>query len=50
MLPAYGSKRVELACAHALHVGAKSYKPVERLLEIGHEAQSGEIDAADRSR
>ncbi|MGD0680312.1 MAG: hypothetical protein ABSC94_33470 [Polyangiaceae bacterium] len=33
----YGGERVELACAHALHFGAKSYKPVERLLELGRE-------------
>jgi transposase len=33
----YGEARVEAACAHALHFGARSYKPVERLLELGRE-------------
>jgi hypothetical protein len=33
----YGEARVESACAHALHFGARSYKPVERLLELGRE-------------
>jgi transposase len=33
----YGERRVEAACAHALHFGARSYKPVERLLELGRE-------------
>jgi transposase len=33
----YGESRVEAACAHALHFGARSYKPVERLLELGRE-------------
>jgi transposase len=33
----YGNARVEAACAHALHFGARSYKPVERLLELGRE-------------
>jgi len=33
----YGEKRVESACAHALHFGARSYKPVERLLALGRE-------------
>jgi transposase len=33
----YGAERVERACAHALHFGARSYKPVERLLELGRE-------------
>ncbi len=31
----YGEPRVEKACAHALHFGARSYKPVARLLELG---------------
>ena len=34
----YGSTRLETACAHALHFGARSYKPVERLLALGREA------------
>jgi transposase len=33
----YGEERVEAACAHALHFGARSYKPVERLLVLGRE-------------
>jgi len=33
----YGEQRVEAACAHALHFGARSYKPVERLLILGRE-------------
>jgi hypothetical protein len=33
----YGPERLERACAHALHFGARSYKPVERLLELGRE-------------
>lgn len=33
----YGEHRVEAACAHALHFGARSYKPVERLLALGRE-------------
>lgn len=33
----YGDARVEVACAHAMHFGARSYKPVERLLALGRE-------------
>jgi transposase len=33
----YGEERLEAACAHALHFGARSYKPVERLLALGRE-------------
>jgi transposase len=33
----YGESRVEAACAHALHFGARSYRPVERLLALGRE-------------
>ena len=33
----YGDARVEAACAHALRFGARSYKPVERLLALGRE-------------
>ena len=33
----YGAERVEAACAHALHFGARSYKPIERLLVLGRE-------------
>lgn len=33
----YGDARVEAACAHAMHFGARSYKPIERLLALGRE-------------
>jgi hypothetical protein len=33
----YGAERIEGACAHALHFGARSHKPVERLRELGRE-------------
>jgi transposase len=33
----YGAERTERACAHALCCGAKSYKPVKRILELGLE-------------
>jgi transposase len=33
----YGNERLEVACAHAMHFGARSYKPVERLLALGRE-------------
>jgi hypothetical protein len=33
----YGDDRVEAACRHAMHFGARSYKPVERLLKLGRE-------------
>lgn len=33
----YGDSRIEAACAHAMHFGARSYKPVERLLALGRE-------------
>jgi len=33
----YGEARTEAACAHAIHFGARSYKPVERLLKLGRE-------------
>jgi transposase len=33
----YGDARVEAACRHAMHFGARSYKPVERLLKLGRE-------------
>jgi len=34
----YGVERAERACAHALTFGARSYKPVERMLKLGREA------------
>jgi len=34
----YGPERAERACAHALMHGARSYKPVERLLKLGRES------------
>ncbi len=33
----YAPDRIEAACAHAIHFGARSYKPVERLLLLGRE-------------
>ena len=34
----YGEQRTERACATALRLGARSYKPVERMLKLGREA------------
>jgi transposase len=34
----YGAVRAERACAHALVFGARSYKPVERMLKLGRES------------
>ena len=34
----YGPARAERACAHALVLGARSYKPVERMLKLGRES------------
>lgn len=33
----YGPERTERACERALGFGARSYKPVERLLRLGRE-------------
>ena len=33
----HGNARLEAACRHAMHFGARSYKPVERLLKLGRE-------------
>jgi hypothetical protein len=33
----YGAERIEAACRHALHFGARSYKPIERLLVLRRE-------------
>lgn len=33
----YGAERTEQACARALRFGARSYKPVERILALGRE-------------
>ncbi len=33
----YGEQRTEAACATALRFGARSYKPVERMLKLGRE-------------
>lgn len=43
----YGAARLEAACRHAMHFGARSYKPIERLLKLGREqlALPGETDA-----
>jgi transposase len=34
----YGAERTELACTRALRFGARSYKPVERILALGRES------------
>jgi hypothetical protein len=34
----YGATRLEAACAQALRFGARSYKPVERILALGRES------------
>ena len=33
----HGPERTELACARALHLGARSYKPVAKILALGRE-------------
>jgi hypothetical protein len=33
----YGAERTELACTRAMRFGARSYKPVERILALGRE-------------
>jgi transposase len=33
----YGPERVEAACGRALHMGARSYKPIERMLRLGRD-------------
>jgi hypothetical protein len=33
----YGAERTEQACKRALRFGARSYKPVERILALGRE-------------
>jgi len=46
----YGAERTEQACASALRLGARSYKPVERLLALGREGVGiNEDDAAERA-
>ena len=35
----YGAERTERACAIALQWGARSYKPVERMLKLGRDHQ-----------
>jgi hypothetical protein len=44
----YGADRLEAACRHAMHFGARSYKPIERLLKLGREqlALPGDATAA----
>jgi transposase len=34
----YGAERTELACTRALRFGARSYKPVEKILSLGRES------------
>jgi len=46
----YGAERTEQACASALRLGARSYKPVERLLALGRENMLvNEDDPAERA-
>jgi transposase len=46
----YGAARTEQACASALRFGARSYKPIERLLALGREGvglQEEDAEAAN---
>lgn len=45
----FGPERTEAACARALQFGARSYKPVERILRLGREAASADDGGADSS-
>jgi transposase len=42
----YGAKRTEAACERALLFGARSYKPVERILKLGRESLPIASDAS----
>lgn len=42
----YGAERTEAACERALRCGARSYKPVERILRLGREQLPFEDEAA----
>lgn len=44
----YGADRLEAACRHALHFGARSYKPVEALLKLGREQLALPDDAGTK--
>jgi len=39
----FGPERTEAACARALQFGARSYKPVERILRLGREAAADAV-------
>jgi transposase len=43
----YGAPRTEQACGTALRFGARSYKPIERLLALGREGVGLSDDAAE---
>jgi transposase len=43
----YGAARTEQACASALRFGARSYKPIERLLALGREGVGLQDDDAE---
>ena len=45
----FGNERTEAACERALGFGARSYKPVERILRLGREMAGTEHDDADPS-
>ena len=42
----YGDARLEAACAQALRFGARSYKPVERILALGRESDGVDAPSA----
>jgi transposase len=45
----YGPERTEAACARARSFGARSYKPVERILRLGRETAAAEDDSENQS-
>jgi transposase len=45
----YGAERIEAACERAVGFGARSYKPVERILRLGRETTTDPRAAADES-
>jgi len=45
----YPSERIEAACERALYFGARSYKPLARMLKLGREQLPPSIDAAPNS-
>lgn len=45
----FGAERTEAACERAMSFGARSYKPVERILRLGRENAGTEADDANTS-